>query len=286
MGSCDEFFAYRILHALVRGTPGEVLSADLRRLVEGKGKAQTKSSSEGSANAGGSLAGVVCDNSAASFIAKVSLGPILIGERDGSPTSGTGNGGGGGDEKSGKKKNAKKKQKKKGKEKPMEVGIQPGITTTTSTSLSPSSTSTSTSTTSSSKKWTKSSSSEKRKSAVHDNDAKVERKSCWSKWAGPATVHAIEVTFAYRAGLYTAFFDLYRQGRRRPNYTHFADEINQRLLISFHALCFIPYFLPRFFSFTSLPHLTLPSIVSLSFSLSLFPSSTSSFLILFRILFL
>ena len=117
MGSCDEFFAYRILHALVRGTPGEVLSADLRRLVEGKGKAQTKSSSEGSANAGGSLAGVVCDNSAASFIAKVSLGPIQIGERDGSPTSGTGNGGGGGDEKSGKKKNAKKKQKKKGKEK-------------------------------------------------------------------------------------------------------------------------------------------------------------------------
>lgn len=188
------------------------MSADLRRLTGKNGGAHTESSlSEGLGAAGkgrstkngaggGSL--MVTSSrrlSSDSFIARVSVGPTVIAERVVNFDDNYGDN----DPKSAKLKSAKKKQKK---EKTSKEGVEaPSSLGNQNTSA--------TSTTMSGKKWIKSSSHEKRSATGNDNGGNSSgNRSGWAKWAGPATVHAIEVVFAYRAGLYVTFFQLHRQG--------------------------------------------------------------------------
>ena len=192
------------------------MSANLRRLIEEKGGAYTKSDpfkvAGAAAGKGGNSSSVTSSHtrisSPDSFIARVAVGSTVVAER----VVNSGGDYGDNDPKSAKLKSAKKKQKK---EKKSKEGFKaPG-------SLGNQNTSAASSATMSSKNWS-SSSSHTRRSTKDDGDDRNDNggnsssnSSCWSLWAGPATVHAIEVVFAYRAGLYVTFFQLYRQGAQK-----------------------------------------------------------------------
>ena len=193
------------------------MSANLRRLIEEKGGAYTQSApfkvAGAAAGKGGNSSSVTSSHtrisSPDSFIARVAVGSTVVAER----VVNSGGDYGDNDPNSAKLKRAKKKQKK---EKKSNEGFKaPG-------SLGNQNTSDASTATMSSKKWSSSSSSHERRSTKEDDDDRNDNggnsssnSSCWSKWAGPATVHAIEVVFAYRAGLYVTFFQLYRQGESK-----------------------------------------------------------------------